>query len=55
MGLQTLPSTLPLWLLAVGCGGLVGTIINSRYLPDVALRRVLAMVLLVSGAKLILI
>lgn len=53
-GLQTLPSALPLWLLAVGCGGLVGTIIGSRYLPDVALRRILAVVLLVSGAKLIL-
>lgn len=49
-----MPSALPLWLVAVGIGGAIGSFVGSRYLPDNALRRILAVALLVSGAKLLL-
>ncbi|UFS65322.1 sulfite exporter TauE/SafE family protein [Paracoccus denitrificans] len=48
------PSALPLWLLAVAAGGTVGAIIGSRYLSDRWIRGILALLLLVSGIKLIL-
>jgi uncharacterized membrane protein YfcA len=51
--LRVLPAALPFWLVAVGIGGAVGSIVGSRYLPDRALRYVLAIVLFVSGAKLL--
>ena len=40
--------------MAVGVGGIAGTTIGSRYLPDRVLRYLLALVLVVSGLKLIL-
>jgi len=52
--LNTLPKALPWWLMAAGFGGLIGTTVGSRYLPDKALRYVLAGILVISGAKLIL-
>ena len=52
--LNRLPGPLPWCLMAVGVGGVVGTTIGSRYLPDRALRYLLAIVLVVSGLKLIL-
>jgi uncharacterized membrane protein YfcA len=52
--LDRLPAQLPWWLVAVGSGGLIGTTVGHRYLPDHALRYVLAAVLAVSGLKLIL-
>ena len=51
--LGVLPAALPFWLVAVGIGGAIGSIVGSRYLPDRALRYVLAIVLGVSGAKLL--
>ncbi len=51
--LNRLPTPLPWWLIAAGVGGLVGTSVGSRYLPDHALRYLLAVVLIVSGLKLI--
>lgn len=51
--LGTLPTGLPLWLVAVGVGGLVGSVVGSRYLSDRSLRRILTLILLVSGAKLL--
>lgn len=52
--LNRLPASLPWWLLAVGVGGVAGTTIGSRYLSDHVLRYLLALVLAVSGLKLIL-
>lgn len=52
--LNTLPKALPWWLMAAGIGGLIGTTLGSRYLPEKALRYVLAGILVISGAKLIL-
>ncbi|CAN5349280.1 sulfite exporter TauE/SafE family protein [soil metagenome] len=48
-----LPHALPLWLVAVGIGGAIGSFIGSRYLPESALRYILAAILLVSGIKLV--
>lgn len=50
----SLPTALPLWLLAVGAGGSVGAFVGSRHLPDRVLRAILALLLLLSGLKLIL-
>ncbi|WP_085462385.1 hypothetical protein [Mesorhizobium australicum] len=52
--LDSMPSALPIWLIAVGAGGTIGAIAGSRYLPDTALRYILALVLFIAGAKLIL-
>jgi uncharacterized membrane protein YfcA len=52
--LNQLPAPLPWWLAAVGVGGVIGTTLGSRYLPDHALRYLLAVVLAVSGLKLVL-
>jgi uncharacterized membrane protein YfcA len=50
-----LPSALPIWLLAVAAGGLVGAEAGARRLGTAGLRRVLAVVLVVAGLKLIFI
>lgn len=50
-----LPPALPIWLLAVAAGGLVGAEIGARRLGTVGLRRALAVVLVVAGLKLIFI
>ncbi|WP_072386937.1 sulfite exporter TauE/SafE family protein [Hyphomicrobium sp. CS1BSMeth3] len=52
--LGQLPSALPFWLVAVGIGGVIGASVGARYLPERAMRYVLACVLLGSGLKLIL-
>jgi uncharacterized membrane protein YfcA len=51
--LSQLPSHMPLWAAAVGIGGLVGAEIGSRRIGTPAFRRVLGVVLLVAGAKLV--
>jgi uncharacterized membrane protein YfcA len=52
---RALPPTLPLWLVSVAVGGLIGAEIGSRRLGTVGLRRALSMVLVVAGLKLIFI
>jgi uncharacterized membrane protein YfcA len=52
--LDRLPAPLPWWLIAVGIGGLAGTTVANRHLPDRVLRYLLAAVLAVSGLKLML-
>ncbi len=52
--LGSLPHALPLWLVTVGIGGTIGSFIGSRYLPESALRYILAVILLMSGIKLVL-
>ncbi len=49
-----LPSLLPVWALAVAGGGYLGASFGSRRLPAPRLRRLLGLVLLVAGGKLIL-
>jgi hypothetical protein len=51
---QSLPAGLPIWLAAVGLGGLIGAELGARRLGTVGLRRALAVVLLVAGVKLII-
>jgi uncharacterized membrane protein YfcA len=51
---RSIPAAIPLWLLAVGVGGSIGAFIGSRYLPDRWLRLILALLLLLSGIKLLL-
>jgi uncharacterized protein len=52
--LGRLPAALPGWLIAVGLGAIIGASLGSRYLHDRALRIVLAIVLSISGLKLLL-
>lgn len=51
--LGRLPPALPGWLLAVAAGGTIGAILGSRYLPDRALRYLLATILLASGVRML--
>jgi uncharacterized membrane protein YfcA len=51
---RTLPPALSWWLLAAGIGGLIGAVLGSRYLPDKALRYMLAGVLVLASGKFIL-
>ncbi|WP_232831303.1 sulfite exporter TauE/SafE family protein [Pseudogemmobacter bohemicus] len=46
-------TTLPWWLIAVAVGGSLGAFVGSRYLSDRWLRGILAVLLLVSGVKLL--
>lgn len=52
--LDRLPTELPLWMLAVACGGGIGATLGARYLPGSALRYLLAAILLFSGIRLLL-
>ena len=49
----TLPDPLPWWVLAVIAGGLIGASFGARRLDNRAMRRALAAVLLIAGAKMI--
>ena len=49
-----LPEALPFWVAAVLVGGTIGATLGSRRLGNTGLRRTLAAVLLVAGAKMVL-
>lgn len=49
-----LPSALPLWATGAILGGMIGSELGSRRLAPLAIRRLLALVLVVAGAKLLL-
>lgn len=51
----SIPAALPIWLVAVAAGGLVGAEAGARRLSSVGLRRALALVLVIAGLKLIFI
>jgi hypothetical protein len=51
---QALPREIPIFLLAVAVGGWIGAELGSRKLPPLAVRRLLAAVLVLAGAKLLL-
>jgi uncharacterized membrane protein YfcA len=48
-----LPEALPYWVVAVLVGGLIGATLGARRLGNTGLRRALAAVLLVAGAKMV--
>ncbi len=54
LGAAALPSALPLWLVAVAVGGLIGAELGARRLTPPGVRRALALVLLVAGLKIVL-
>jgi len=47
------PGAIPIWLVAVAIGGVIGSELGSRRLPAAWVRRGLALVLLIAGLKLI--
>lgn len=51
--MAALPSGIALWAAAAAVGGILGAGLGSRRLPSLALRRLLAVVLVVAGAKLL--
>lgn len=53
-GLVALPAAFPGFVLAVVAGGLLGSWLGSHRLPGLAIRRLLAAVLVVAGLKLLL-
>ena len=53
-GLADLPRAMPLWAAAAVVGGFLGSGLGSLYLGSPMLRRLLATVLVIAGAKLIL-
>ncbi len=53
VSVHALPSAAPLWVGAVIVGGLAGSELGARQLAEVALRRLLAVVLAIAGLKLI--
>ncbi len=53
-GVAKLPGSVPIWAAAAVAGGLIGSSLGSRRLGNRMLKRLLAAVLVVAGAKLIL-
>jgi uncharacterized membrane protein YfcA len=51
---QNLPSGIPVWAIAAVIGGLIGTELGRRRLGIPVLQRLLAVVLVIAGLKLIL-
>jgi uncharacterized membrane protein YfcA len=52
--LSLLPSGIVLWAVAAAVGGIAGAFLGSRHLPSLVLRRLLALVLVAAGGKLLL-
>ncbi len=50
-----LPSNVWTWIIIAVIGGIIGSTLGSKYFNSIALRRALAIVLLVAGVKLLLI
>ena len=53
LGGINLPGELPLWVLAVGAGGVIGSWLGAARFSVITLRRTLAVVLVVAAAKLV--
>jgi hypothetical protein len=49
----TLPEALPYWVIAVMCGGLIGSWLGAKKLNLDTMRRALALVLVIAGLKMI--
>lgn len=52
---KSIPSFVPYLLVAAGLGGLIGSELGSKRLDNIVIKRVLAVVLLVAGFKLLLV
>jgi uncharacterized protein len=52
--LMHLPAQLPIWMLAVGLGGLLGSYLGAYRWPIVWIKRLLSLVLFIAAAKLLL-
>lgn len=52
--LDNLPTVVWLWIISAFVGGLIGSTLGSRYWNSLTLRRILAIVLVIAGGKLIL-
>ena len=50
---KSLPPALPIWLVAVAVGGLIGSELGARRLRTPTLRRALALVVAIAGLKLV--
>lgn len=50
-----LPKSVGIWIIIAVIGGIIGSTLGSKYFNSIALRRALAVVLLVAGVKLLLI
>ncbi len=50
-----LPKSVGIWIIVAVIGGIIGSTLGSRYFNSIALRRALAVVLLVAGVKLLLV
>ena len=50
----TFPAMLPYWVVAAVLGGLIGSELGRKRLANPTLRRLLAIVLVIAGLKLIL-
>jgi uncharacterized membrane protein YfcA len=51
--IQTLPPAVWFWVLAAIVGGIIGSTLGSRYFAIMTLRRILSVVLVIAGVKLI--
>jgi uncharacterized membrane protein YfcA len=51
---QFLPEALPIWIIAVACGALVGSWLGAHRLSSRAIRTALAVVMVMAGSKLLL-
>ena len=49
-----IPPAIPVWLAAVAIGGTAGAFFGGRYLSETWMRYILAVLLLVSGLKLVI-
>jgi len=54
ISLAALPPALPWWLMAVGCGALLGSWLGVQRLPATALRAILALLLVLAGVRMLL-
>lgn len=52
---RSLPPAIPYWAVAAVVGGTIGSGLGSRHLGDAALRRLLGLVLVIAGVKLMLV
>jgi uncharacterized membrane protein YfcA len=52
---ESLPALLPVWMIVVAVCGIIGSYYGSKYGSPLILRRLLALVLVVAGAKMLLI
>ena len=50
-----LPAKVSVWIIAAVIGGIIGSTLGSKYFNSLTLRRVLALVLLIAGVKLMLV